>query len=204
MTDNKRLISLFPVPVYSNMLDIDNEIKQLVKNLEFADIGNGKMSVSKYLLDQPGFEKLRDVIDAEVYQYVQNIFSPVDRIHFFRTTSWAMKHNKGDWSSSHSHVNSIVSGIVYLEVDENSGDLVFNKILNNLYDGVLDITIQNWNPFNSHSFTMVPETNQIVIFPSNLPHKVNTSRSDNERYCIAFNYFVRGIFGKNEGELRID
>ena len=79
-----------------------------------------------------------------------------------------------------------------------------NKTLNNLYDGVLDITIQNWNPFNSHSFTMVPETNQIVIFPSNLPHKVSTSRSDNERYCIAFNYFVRGIFGKNEGELRID
>lgn len=205
MTANRKLISIFPVPVYTTTLDVDEELKQSVIHLEFADIDsrNGKMTTTKYLLDQPGFEKLAEMIDTEVQEYARNIFQQKDSIEFFRTTSWAMKHEQGDWSNSHSHLNSIISGICYLQVDENSGELTFNKIINNLYDGVIDITTSGWNPFNSHSFTIVPENNQLVIFPSNLPHKVSPSRSSNSRYCIAFNYFVRGLFGQNEGELKI-
>jgi len=205
MEENKQLLSLFPIPVYISEIAVLEDTKQQVRNLEFADISarNGKMTVTKKLLELPQFEELATVIDAEVQSYASNIFQHRDTIEFVRTTSWSMLHHKGDWSNSHAHANAIISGILYLDVDDNSGDLVFNKTLNNLQDDMIDITATGYNPFNSRTFSIRPKSNYLVIFPSNLSHKVTPCQSDNPRYCIAFNYFVKGTFGKDEGELVI-
>jgi ectoine hydroxylase-related dioxygenase (phytanoyl-CoA dioxygenase family) len=43
----------------------------------------------------------------------------------------------------------------------------------------------------------------IVIFPSHLEHSVEKNNSNENRYSIAFNFYVRGKFGKEEYELEI-
>jgi len=203
MIPKSQIFSLFSVPVYSTIVDISDDIKNKITNLQYRDIEskNGKMSISTKLLNEIEFEKLKDLIDFEVQQYARNIFQSTDSIEFFLTTSWAMKHDKGNWSDSHNHANSVISGIFYIQVDKNSGDLIFNKKTNNLTEGLLEIPSKIYNQFNSHKFTIKPENNQLIIFPSNLPHEVEKSQSNNARYCIAFNYFVKGIFGRNESEL---
>jgi len=35
----------------------------------------------------------------------------------------------------------------------------------------------------------------LILFPSTLDHSVLPSKSDNERYCVAFNLFAFGKFG---------
>ena len=41
--------------------------------------------------------------------------------------AWGIKHMPGDWAQNHCHMNSVFSGIYYLDVDEHSGDLVIEK-----------------------------------------------------------------------------
>ena len=39
---------------------------------------------------------------------------------------------------------------------------------------------------------------KVVIFPSHLEHKVEKNLSKEKRYSIAFNFFVKGKFGREE------
>ena len=205
MQENTKLLSLFPIPVYTSVLEVTDKTKQDVKDLPFAPVKakNGHMSLDKDLLNDPTFADLKALVDSHVQLYVKNIFSPVDSIEFVLTTSWAMKHYAGDWSNSHSHANAVISGIVYLETHPDSGSLVFTKTIENLSSGMLHIGVKEYNPFNADTWGITPENNQIVIFPSNLPHKVTPNNSSIERYCVAFNYFVKGILGQDEGKLII-
>ena len=43
----------------------------------------------------------------------------------------------------------------------------------------------------------------IRIFPSHLEHSVEKNWSTERRYSLAFNFYVRGDFGKEEYELQL-
>ena len=205
MKSNFSLLTLFPAPVYISTVDISEQTKQLVIQYPFKEIGskNGYMTTSTQLLDDPIFYEIKQGIDKHVQDYVRNIYSPQDDIEFFLTTSWAMLHRPGNWSHTHTHANAIVSGILYLITDPESGDLIFTNMHNNLAPKLLTITAKTYNPYNTEFWNIKPENNQIVIFPSNLPHNVTVNNSTVDRYCIAFNYFVKGTLGQNEGLLTI-
>lgn len=65
----------------------------------------------------------------------------------------------------------IMSGVLYLQVPENSGEIGFiNPITHNIDNLIL------------------PIAKELFIFPQNLPHLVNPNLSQKERISIAFNY----------------
>ena len=205
MNTDFSLLTLFPVPVYISKIEISEQTKQQVKQQHFKEIGskNGFMTATTDMLGNSEFAELRKLIDSHVQDYVKNIYAPEDGIEFFLTTSWAMLHRPGNWSHTHTHANAIVSGILYLTTDAKSGDLLFTNAHNNLAPKLLTINKKSYNPYNTEFWHITPEDNQIVIFPSNLPHSVNRNESDIDRYCIAFNYFIRGTLGHHEGLLNI-
>jgi uncharacterized protein (TIGR02466 family) len=205
MNKDFSLLTLFPVPVYISKIEISEQLKHQVTQQPFEEIGskNGFMTPTTDLLNDSGFVELKKQIDVHVQDYVQNIYAPEDGIEFFLTTSWAMLHHPGNWSHTHTHANSIISGILYLITDPKSGDLLFTNAHNNLAPKLLTINKKTYNPYNTEFWHITPEDNQIVIFPSNLPHSVNRNESDTDRYCIAFNYFVKGTLGHHEGLLNI-
>ena len=47
------------------------------------------------------------------------------------------------------------------------------------------------------------ENDLIIIFPSHLEHSVQRNISNKNRYSLAFNYYVRGEFGREEYKLEI-
>ena len=204
---NKRstIQSLFSVPVLVSEISVESGEKDFVRHLPFLPLKNktAAMTTSKRILDMEPLARLKAVIDQKVQDYVQNTFSPRESIQFVMTTSWATRHKTGDWANAHDHANSVVSGIVYLDVDQDSGDLIFDKIVENLGLRLLHIDPSDYTPFNSPNWGLTPTPNQIVIFPSNLPHRATINNSTIDRYCIAFNYFVKGILGQGEGELVI-
>jgi Rps23 Pro-64 3,4-dihydroxylase Tpa1-like proline 4-hydroxylase len=55
---------------------------------------------------------------------------------------------------------------------------------------------KNFNICNSDVFAMPPQNNMMVVFPSTLPHSVEPSKSNTERFCIAFNLFAFGELDK--------
>ena len=69
----------------------------------------------------------------------------------------------------------------------------YNDIKNNF-----ETTTHNQNIYNSKSFTIVPQQNELILFFSNLRHEIKTNLSDKDRYSLAFNCLPSGNFGKGD------
>jgi len=73
----------------------------------------------------------------------------------------------------HTHGNDqyIMSGVLYLQIPENSGEIGFVNPIDHCVGNVI-----------------LPRAKELFIFPQNLPHLVNPNQSKKERISIAFNY----------------
>lgn len=81
------------------------------------------------------------------------------------------------------------SGIFYLSTPEESGKLVFsNPAINRLWNGC-SLTTQK-NQFTGESIRIEPLEGNIILFPSYLPHLVETNNHDEERISISFNLIL--------------
>lgn len=200
--DDTKLLSLFAIPLYSSKIVITDTIKQAIQRFQFEphDCGSADISVNKYVLNDPSLAELKNAIDDHVQEYGHRIYSPVDGIEFVLKNSWIMKHRPGGHNYSHIHVNSMISGVIYITVDDNSGDIVFHKTNDNLQLGMIDIGVKEYNSFNSRNFNITPKEGQLFIFPSNLVHRAEVNRSNIIRYCLPFNYFVKGTLCKGGPE----
>ena len=108
--------------------------------------------------------------------------------------SWGNKSETGQYHKEHSHPNSFVSGIIYLN-DSESGT-IFN--MDNIWTNSSYSNIRLWNP-DSDSHKIYHQQSAIagdmIIFPSSLSHAVDINISDDIRYTISFNAFPSGRIG---------
>ena len=115
-------------------------------------------------------------------------------------SSWANLHKKGDWTQQHIHCNSIISFTWYLSTPENCGDFkVFSQ--HKIFGNTLDFNCGKRNDLNCESYGFTPQVGDILIFPSNILHSVDSSKSDSERISIAGNYIMRGTV--NSGSIKV-
>tara|TARA_B100000676_G_C18052993_1_gene832449 strand:- start:133 stop:786 length:654 start_codon:yes stop_codon:yes gene_type:complete len=191
---------LFSIPLFSTELkNITKEELEYVKNTEYKrfPVDNGYGSVSKFLLNEKPIQSLKDKIDEIVKTYLYGILHVNKEHKFEMTESWSVKHIKGDESGSHRHANSMLSGVLYLQTDENSGDIWFHKDPNTttIFTPTVDVTFTETNLFNSQIWAVRPKSNTLILFPSTLFHSVMPSQSETDRYVVAFNYFAYGDYG---------
>jgi uncharacterized protein (TIGR02466 family) len=154
-------------------------------------------STDKHVLDNPEFAAVRDIVLREINVYAYEILA-VDRgIEFYITDSWVNQHKRGHQAGAHMHHNSLVSGVLYLRTNANSGNLVFHREVLSLvpFPPALDLDMTAFNIYNCKTWAYRPKTNDICLFPSVVMHSADFNRSDEERTCLAFNVFVRGNFG---------
>jgi uncharacterized protein (TIGR02466 family) len=197
------VIPLFAMPLfYTEVEPISEETKTYLKGLPFErlKIDNGWNSKCKCILDTPPCVELKHSILERVNHYAKEVIQINKDLEFYVTNSWVIKHERGDWGQQHIHTNSVFSGCVYIDCDQTSGDIVFHKPLglNNCISSTIDMSCSNWNIFNSKAWSVKPRNNSLVLFPSQLPHSVNTNTSEIVRYSLAFNVFVRGKIGTDE------
>ena len=89
-------------------------------------------------------------------------------------SGWSVVLKKSGHQKRHIHPESIVSGVIYIQLPKESADE--NKKEGNLV-------------FPSNNMKMVtPKEGMAVLFPSYLPHETVPINSDEERICIAFNW----------------
>lgn len=104
----------------------------------------------------------------------------------FLTHAWAnFNDNRNSMNIEHIHGETF-SGVFYLKAPENSGRLVLtNPGINRLWNGC-NLT-QSKNQFTGEMMKIEPEEGSLIIFPSYLPHFVETNQHDDERISISFN-----------------
>jgi uncharacterized protein (TIGR02466 family) len=154
-------------------------------------------SVDKNVLDRPDFKNVRDIVIREINVYAHEILAVNRDIEFYITNSWVNQHKRGHQAGAHMHHNSLISGVLYLRANENSGDLVFHREVLSLvpFPPTLDLDMTAFNIYNCKSWGYKPKTNDICLFPSVVSHSVDANHSDEDRWCLAFNVFVRGHIG---------
>ena len=88
-------------------------------------------------------------------------------------------------NTEHVH-GDIFSGVFYLQAPEGSGKLsIVNPGINRMWKGG-DLISQK-NQFTGESIRIEPVEGSIILFPSYLPHSVETNDHDEERISISFN-----------------
>lgn len=202
-----KLYKLFPMPLYTNLLDIPDDQRDTIFKMEFERMppDNGDVTVSRYVLRDKRLEPLLDMIQKEFDEFVYNRLGVSRDIEFYMTNSWSIRHNPGDWAQEHDHKNSIISGVLYLKADEDSGDIHFLKPhwMSNIFPQMFMVPFDNQNDISANTWTFRPQTGQLIFFPSNLPHSVDVSKSTDVRYVLAFNFFMRGTLGQLESVLEL-
>lgn len=201
--DERKVFPLFSTPVYiNNVGELD---KPDVEALEYSSTVpaaagqyNFLSSVDKNVLDRPGFEHVRGVIMRELEFYSREVLVVNRGIELYITNSWVNRHGRGHSAGAHMHHNSLISGVLYLKAAENCGDIVFHRDTLSLvpFPPALDLDVDHFNLYNCKSWGYPPKTNDICLFPSVVSHSVDPNQSNEERWCLAFNVFVRGHFGR--------
>jgi len=196
---------LWPTPVYFNKLQSDKNDLDIAKTFKYERMNsdNGNYTLDKNVLDK--MPTLKNKIENEFEKYVRDVLHINKNVNFKIINSWINIHKKGDWSQSHLHKNSCFSGVYYLNVPKNSGNISFDKtiVLNNLSTSTISYDYDEANYINADKVKFKVEEGLILFFPSTIYHNVDKSNSIEERYSLAFNFFADGLIGKDESVLKI-
>jgi len=184
------MIEIFPQHVYEkNFLQFDkNYLSQLQASIELIrrgningrEISNTQFGWQSDNLPQNGpFEILTQQITKNAYKFCENLknfnFSKVELINM-----WANINYKGDINWPHNHAGDI-SGVFYVDVPKNSGDLVLNSYAYNSYHKLSNYLLEK------HHVQIKSKNNLLVLFDSNCYHCVTKNLTKKPRISISFN-----------------
>lgn len=209
---NFKITPLFAVPLYQTKLSsLSEQEKKFIRSLEYKKMpaNNGDYTENKFVLDSPELSLLKQRILEKAQHYLYEVLRIDESVEFKIENSWVNRHEKNDFAGTHRHSNSLVSGVYYIDVDNRSGPIIFekNKSSYNLFTDTVEVPFKtdqdSLNVFNAEAWGITPENDELVLFPSLLYHSVGESRSDNTRYSLAFNMFPRGGLGGELNSLRI-
>lgn len=194
------VVQLFPISVCIDKIPVDSDTKEYLKNQKYSKIlyngfPNGLISEDKSILDLDGCKQLKEQIQEKINDCVLNYYHVDFDGNFYIHRSWTIIHQPGNWSHAHSHNNSIVSGVYYLDCFPDSGAIKFYKpegYLNNLSTGTISFQYNEHHEHNSETWSIVPKSGTTMLFPSKLKHSVDTNNSNETRMCLAFDVFVEG------------
>ena len=188
--------SLFSLPIYNSKVELNNELT-LLKSMEWkeADASGTRITHNCNMLNMPQFSALKEQIDIHVETYAREVLSINERQKFHMVRSWGVKISDSSETQPHHHANSILSGVFYLQADKGCGGLAFSQYGLKLFPPVLDFSFDEMNKFNSPKWTFDVDVAKLFIFPSHIEHKAEVNGSSEDRYSIAFDYWVSGKFG---------
>ena len=85
----------------------------------------------------------------------------------------------------------------YIElVDSNCKVATYHIILNN---DQIKFEVMEYNSWNSISWFLPVEKNNLILFPSQMEHSVRLNeKATKDRISISFNIFVKGTLGEEE------
>jgi|8_EtaG_2_1085327.scaffolds.fasta_scaffold51450_2 uncharacterized protein (TIGR02466 family) len=195
---------LWPKPIFDTEIPVKPEWLDYAYSCEYERvfIDNADYTKDKYILDK--LPDLKKLILEQVNIFTTNYLKVLD-IEFYFLNSWILKHTSKDWAQDHMHENSLLSGVYYLDTPKDAGGIVFVKGYGEqeIFPSAITPKVSEYNYVTSKEMTFKVNSGKLVLFPSNLMHRVEVNKSNKSRYSLAFNLFCRGDFGQKEGRLTL-
>jgi len=191
---------IFPTTIYKTNINPNfnkkeiSTINKLLKKLR-PNEGN-KISLDSYVLNNKNLKKFKDQILFFVKDYIFNVMKYQSSIIPYITQSWFNITDTNQFHHKHAHPNSFISGVFYLNADINYDKIYTYKYVSNYLN--LDPHIDNCNYYNSTEWFFPVGTNDLILFPSHIQHKVDFKKGNNSRISLAFNTWLKGTVGNEE------
>lgn len=144
--------------------------------------------------------------DEELFNYIQLCLDQVSSIYLnFQVgicDSWVTRTKFGQIGNWHNHYNSMFSGIVYLTDHDNSHTEF--QIMDSLYNKITPWISPEIVKNNSYTIKYKPQRGKILIWPSDVSHRISISKDKKPRYTLAFNSWMTGsISNQMTGRLKV-
>ena len=183
--------------LYSARLNIKNEYKNRIID-KIVDLYKSKKTKSPEHWEgnvqstheveglEETYKEFVEQIAPHIKEYLKiyNVESPF-KLHFLDL--WFNINKKYDYQEFHIHSESHISGVYYLKVPKNSGDIRFKGINNN---NMFPLKNTSSTIYRNSGFTYEPVDDDLILFPSYLEHMVTQSKNDDLRISFAFNVVV--------------
>ena len=207
----------FPTVVYTEVLDTPYEVD--VDMTAYVDefhsehpneyIVTGDVANDSQLADEREFQWLNNQVHKHCKMYLEAYGVSTNDLVLFSSKSWPVvcnpKFRLYDTQrviEPHSHPNSHLSAIFYLQTDTDSGgELILHAPASHPIRH-LPLPFDERGTLGSlDSMDYVPKENQLIIFPSSVEHEVSLYYGDFNRYAITYDIIVTGrenFEGNNE------
>ena len=191
---------LTTIPICSNALfiyklDIKKDLRLKFKEEKFKSIVEGSTLISEDLNILKKYDNLNKEINKAVSMTLKEILM-LKNINYRIFSSWLTKAPPKASSDSHYHANSWLSGVYYPKGDPGFGIRFDHDNTSAFYTPPTE-----YNIYNSTNWTIFPEDNNLILFFSQLRHKIMPNKSTNNRFSLAFNILPKGPFGEGDSEV---
>lgn len=196
------LIPVFSSLIASQKININaNKLLKVAQKEQYkiagrADSLSNHVSRSNNLnvLDKKILKNEKNILENYINHYCTNVLKYNNKLKL--TTSWFVETKRDQTSDPHDHVNSLLSAVLYIKPTPDCGSIMFKNLRN---PSSIYITKSEYNVWNSDAWTIVPEDNLLIIFPSHLYHKILSGKNKETRYSLAMNFFPVGKIGEKDG-----
>jgi len=191
-----KIIPALSVPFYEFQCDetLLDEIYLLVQSMKFDTTEDGSAELSK---DYFYHDKLISWFE-NCLEEVRKLYF-IDEIKLSVTTCWATRTSFIHKHHIHTHQQSLVGGILYLE-DSNSGETVFyhnNPWHKYHHDNIMNILDETKLSSTQIITKISPSKGKLILYPPHLVHGTNLNKNKKYRYSIAFDAYMSGKITKN-------
>ena len=197
----EELLQIFPTPLlivpYEESIDKELAFLKTISYREQKQNGNFR-SDDSYLLRNEEFKNIKTFLSESVDKFTKNVLNSKQRLVI--TQCWANRNPKGSKHHEHVHPNSIISGVMYFQINEKLPPIQFAK---SIQDGVKLDPIK-YNHVNAESFMLPCKPGELILFPSSLKHSVPINVGDEDRISVSFNTFSVDVLGSEQSLTHLD
>ena len=188
---------------YINTTD-HGRIVEAVEKIQATDVGNQRSNEGGFqskVIHSPNFDNI------ETSNLFNNVIYPAAGMV---AKSWSLPFNMdkvGYWynvnykyssNREHTHPRSFLSGVYYIKVPENSGNITFLRSntehdkMEFIHHKILEEGLQIDNNRINTEYWYTPIEGMLILFPGHLSHYVRqnlTTEVDDRRISLSFNFF---------------
>jgi len=193
------LLGIFPKPVGISVLGRELSTEEL---LCIQDYYSNKIKYptnhgtdDQNVLDNNVLLELKKDITNQLQILFKETYAPLNDTSIYITLSWFNWTEQNEQHHVHTHQNSFLSGVYYVETCDQ--DTISFYTDDRQCD--FDIGIKQNNPFNSQRYTIPAKKGSIIFFPSKLAHGVDVKQHGGTRCSLAFNTWLSGTIGSHYG-----
>jgi uncharacterized protein (TIGR02466 family) len=191
---NKQFITLIRSDLFINNIGTHEQRQQLIDEIRFVKSqhpeGIDKSNLGCWRWNDPCknidwlMEGIMNLLDSavELYSQEDKLFADRERSKLVNVDYWANINQPYSRNSIHSHKSAQFSACYYLQA-EGTGAIVFTNPANIMAD------CNPGSPF-TRDYRMEPKDGDLLLWPSWMPHEVETNFSDKERINLAFDLKV--------------